>query len=396
MNISSVFCCITLFVLAGGLFSCKPKNASLSAEEKKIKETVSAPDTLKLLFTGDVIVHSTLYHSAWNEGEDSVYHFTPMFRFIRDYISSADLSVANLEVSFGGMPYSGYPLFSSPPAIADALKEAGFDILFTANNHAADRGRKGVEETIDYLEKIGIRQVGSYKDSLEKEMNYPLFVEKKGIRLAILNYTYSTNGMPVHKPNCVNLIDTAQIRFDIEKAKRRNPDFIIAGVHWGYEYQRKENKEQMKLARLLAENGVGLIIGTHPHVVQPFDTLFTKAGNQTIVIYSTGNFISNQQWRYSDGGISFEAILVKNEEQTILHSVAYEPLWVNRYKDNLKNTLFRVIPVNDYDRSPEKYKLNDDQRSRMNRFRDDTKAILTPLAYSGYYVSSKDSLPGIR
>lgn len=379
--------CMVIFLLAG-FFSCKQKGSPPVAGEdmeNTVEETVFAPDTLKLLFVGDVITHSTVYNSAKQEGGDSTYNFNPMFQFIKDYISSADLSLANLEVPLGGMPYSGYPLFSAPPEIADALKDAGFDILLTANNHVADRGRKGIEDTIDYLDKLGFRHAGSYKDSIAKAADYPLQVEMKGIRLSILSYTYDTNGMPVYKPNLVNRIDTVRILSDIRKSKQQNPDFIIACMHWGYEYQNKEHEEQRELARFLARNGIDLIVGGHPHVIQPFDTVITEEGQQTPVIYSIGNFLSNQQWRYADGGIAFEVTLVKTEEGTSLHSVAYEPFWVNRDTHPAKGTIYRIIPVNDYDHSPARYDLNADQIFRLKQFREDTRKILHNLEYGEYY-----------
>jgi len=352
--------------------------------EEVVEEVIIVPDTLRLLFAGDVMVHSTQYHAAWHEGGDTTYNFNPPFAYIKDLISSADLSLANLEVALGGKPYSGYPLFSSPPEIVDALKETGFDFLFTANNHAADKGKKGIEGTIDRIKDMGLLYTGSFKDSTDKEVNYPLRVERKNIRLAFLNYTYSTNGMPVYKPNLVNITDTIQVREDLVKARRLQPDYIITCMHWGYEYHEKEHAEQRELARFLAENGTDLIIGSHPHVVQPYDEIVNNAGDTIPVIYSLGNFISNQQWRRADGGIIFEVVLVKNEGRTYRISSAYEPFWVNRFNDSVQ-TKYRLIPVNDYLRDSAKYNLNEEQIWKMTRFYEDTKATLPNLDFSDFY-----------
>lgn len=348
--------------------------------EEVIEEVILVPDTLRLLFAGDVMVHSTQYHAAWHEGGDTAYNFNPPFTYIKDLISSADLSLANLEVALGGKPYSGYPLFSSPPEIVDALKEAGFDVLFTANNHTADKGKKGIEGTIDRIREVGLLHTGSFKDSVDKAENYPLRVEKNNIRLAFLNYTYSTNGMPVYKPNLVNLTDTAQIRDDLAKARGQQPDYIITCMHWGYEYHEKEHAEQRELARFLAENGTDLIVGAHPHVVQPYDEIVNNAGDTIPVIYSLGNFISNQQWRRADGGILFEVVLVKKEGRTSRISSAYEPFWVNRF-DDPEETKYRLIPVNDYLRDSTRYSLNEEQIRKMTRFYEDTKGTLPNLDF---------------
>lgn len=378
------------FVFMSGILcftgSCKKKNSA--AAGTTAEEPVKHPDTLRMLFVGDVIVHSTQYHAAWHEGGDSTYNFSPPFEYIKDYISSADLGFANMEVPFGGKPYSGYPMFSSPSEIADALKEAGFDILFTANNHAADKGKKGLEATIDYLDRLGLIHTGSFKDSTEKAGNYPLIVEANNIRLSILNYTYSTNGMPVYKPNIVNLIDTVEIKADLDAAKKQDTDYIITCIHWGYEYQHKEHAEQRELARFLAENGSDIIIGGHPHVVQPYHEIITTKGDTVPVIYSLGNFISNQQWRRSDGGISFELTLVKTDSLISRLPCSYEPLWVNRFNDHVRS-IYRIIPVNDYLRDSAKYALNDSQLQKMKVFYDDTRKVLHNLDFSGYYAEQE-------
>lgn len=372
---------ILILIVCAGIKALKRPQA---VTFEKVAEAVSVPDTLRLVFAGDVMVHSTQYHAARREGGDSTYNFNPPFAFIKDFISSADLSLANLEVTLGGEPYSGYPLFSSPPEIIDALKETGFDVLFMANNHTADRGRKGIEATIGRIREAGLFHTGTFRDSTDRADHHPLIVEKKNIRLAFLNYTYGTNGMPVRKPNSVNTTDTVQIREDLEKARRLRPDYIITCMHWGYEYQEKAHAEQRELARFLAENGTDMIIGSHPHVVQPYDEIINHAGDTIPVIYSLGNFISNQQWRRSDGGILFEAVLVKDRERTRRVSSAYEPFWVNRF-NYPAHTKYRLVPVNGYLNDSTGYDLDEEQLRKMYLFHEDTKAILPNLEFTGFY-----------
>lgn len=374
--------CISLFLI---LISCTNKRGNSGSQSDIPADTIPVyPDTLKLVFVGDVMGHLTQLNGARNDGGDTTYNFFPPYQFIQPYIASADLALANLEVAFGGTPYSGYPRFSSPPQIADALKECGFDVLFTANNHAVDMGKKGLENTLSYIDNLGFKYTGTFRDSTERANNYPLIIEANNIRLALLNYTYDTNGMPVYYPNIVNEIDTVLMKKDLEKAISLNPDYVITCIHWGIEYKTKENSTQRSLARFLSDNGTDIIIGSHPHVVQPYDEIVTESGKVVPVIYSLGNFISNQRDRYCDGGIAFELNLTKSDNQVSVQSTSYEPLWVNRFYVNGK-VFYRMIPVNDYHATPEKYELTDAQRDSMLLFYDDTNKILPNLPYSNYY-----------
>ena len=264
------------------------------------------PKQLTLLFAGDIMGHDTQIEAARMMGGGE-YDYSSCFRYVEPYIAAADIAIGNLEVTLAGPPYKGYPQFSSPDALANALKNAGFDILVQANNHAVDRGKAGLERTLTVLDSIGMVRSGVFRDSRERLVRYPLIVEKNGIRLALLNYTYSTNGIRVTPPNIVNSIDTFAIRQDLQKAATADPDFTIALMHWGSEYQLTENSKQQKLARFLFRNGTDAIFGSHPHVVQPIREIDGK-----LVVYSLGNMVSNQRKRYTDGGILFGMTLEKS------------------------------------------------------------------------------------
>ena len=256
---------------------------------------------LKLVFAGDIMGHDSQIASAKNIQNNS-YNYDTCFSLLKDYIQSADIAVANLEVTLAGPPYKGYPQFSSPDPLAVAAKDAGFDILITANNHALDRSKKGIERTADVLDSLGIIHTGTFKNSREREVHYPLIVEKNNIRLAILNYTYGTNGLKVKAPNIVNYIDKQQIANDLDKAKTAAPDFIIVTIHWGLEYQRQENQKQKDLAAFFYKHGADAIIGSHPHVVQPIRVQYPDVKDSSdyqLTVYSLGNFISNQRKRYT-------------------------------------------------------------------------------------------------
>jgi poly-gamma-glutamate synthesis protein (capsule biosynthesis protein) len=281
--------------------------------------------------------HDTQIESALKMG-DGEYDYSSCFSYVEPYIAAADIAIGNLEVTLAGPPFKGYPQFSSPDALAVALKNAGFDILVQANNHAVDRGKAGLERTLNVLDSMGLVRSGVFRDNRERSERYPLIVEKNGIRLALLNYTYSTNGIRVTPPNIVNSIDTATIRQDLLKAATAEPDFTIALMHWGSEYQLTENSVQQELAKFLFTNGTDAIIGSHPHVVQPIREMDGK-----LVVYSLGNMISNQRKRYTDGGIMFEMTLEKSGS-TRIAGYHYLPVWVHKPLTD-RGTAFRLVPA---------------------------------------------------
>jgi poly-gamma-glutamate synthesis protein (capsule biosynthesis protein) len=295
---------------------------------------------------------------------------------VKDYISSADIAIGNLEVTLAGAPYTGFPQFSSHQSLAYALQDAGFDVLLTANNHTLDRGKLGMERTLDVLDSIGMTHTGTFRDSAELKADYPLIVEKNNFRFALLNYTYGTNGIAVEKPNVVNYIDTVRMAADIAKAQHLKPDYIITCIHWGEEYKNKENATQRKIAAFLARHGCNLIVGGHPHVVQPLAMLPASGRDSVPVAYSLGNFISNQRERYRNGGITLDLTLTKTDSIVTLHSIGYEPFWVYRFPVN-RVSVFRLIRINDYIEHPERYPaISETDKKTMMQFYDDTRIIM--------------------
>ncbi len=343
---------------------------SLTATAQNYFQSAPEESRLKLVFTGDIMGHDTQIASALATG-DQGYDYHPCFQYLKPYFDDSDLVIGNLEVTFAGPPYKGYPQFSSPDELADALKHAGFDILVTANNHALDRRQGGLERTIEQLDRREILHTGTFTDPIPRMLSYPLVVEKNGIRVALLNYTYGTNGLKVQLPAIVNRIDTALIRQDLEKAFLAEPDFILVTMHWGDEYQRIESRAQRELAEFLFEHGADAIIGSHPHVVQPI------RGNRKgdLVAYSMGNFISNQRNRYRDGGIAFELELVKGPEGTEVAGHAYLPFWV--YKpETKKGTLFTLVPAAIDPDSIPTLQMTAGDVNRMKQFLQDTRTKL--------------------
>ena len=270
--------------------------------------TLFSQERITLLFVGDLMQHQAQIDAARTSNDR--YDYSPCFSLVKEQISKVDVAIANLEVTLGGKPYHGYPTFSAPDEFLKATKDAGFDILLTANNHCLDRGKKGLERTILMLDSLSIPYAGTYRNISERKQRYPLFIQKKGFCIALLNYTYGTNGIKVTSPNIVNYIDKEIILQDIRSAKAKKPDAIIACMHWGEEYHSLPNQEQRALADWLLQQGVTHIIGSHPHVIQPME-LRTDGFQQHVVVYSLGNFISNMSAENTDGGLIFVLQLEK-------------------------------------------------------------------------------------
>ncbi len=335
--------------------------------EAKVEKKEAAKDSLhrlKLVFVGDIMGHGDQIRSAFDP-ESGMFDYEPCFRYIRPIIESSDFAFANLELTLNDKNYySGYPLFRSPDALAGYLKQAGFDIIITTNNHSNDNNKYGLMHTLDVLDSLKLMHTGTFRDTAEWEQSYPMILEKETdgakFRLALIAYTYATNGIPTQKPNVVNEIDTAQIRKDIEKAKKSNPDMIIAYMHWGAEYQRIEAKTQSDLAKWLWSQGVDIVIGSHPHVIQPIrsDTVYnadSTEGRRVVCAYSLGNFISNQFHPvHTEIGLIFEIEIIKNDKtgKTVIGNHNYIPAWRyihNEKKKKVSEWVHTIIPVSAFE-----------------------------------------------
>ena len=335
-----------------------------------------AQDTtrLSLLFVGDIMQHDSNIAAAYNPVTGK-YDYSACFEYVAPIIRSADLAVGNLELTLAGKPYKGYPQFSAPNELAYELKRVGFDVLVTANNHSVDRGKKGIERTIDVLDTLSMIHTGTFKDSTSRATTYPLLIEKNGFRLSLLNYTYGTNGIPIPRPSMVNLIDTVQIKNDIQKAKGQRGDAIIVFFHWGDEYQSLPNKEQKRLTNLCFREGVKLVIGSHPHVLQPMEW---RNEDDQFVVYSLGNFVSGQRPRYRDGGamlwIDLQKVIQDSLSMTSIHKADYELEWVQKSNDEKKD--FVMLPLR-YFESDTAF-INDKLlRDAFDVFRKDSRTLYT-------------------
>lgn len=345
---------------------------------------------LNISFVGDIMGHDAQIRAAAGAPSEmksqnmADFNYETCFRYIKPILEKADLAVGNLELTLNGKGrYTGYPMFRSPDALASYLKEAGFDLLSTCNNHSNDGLKYGIEHTIDVLDSVGILHTGTFKNQAERDSLYPLIVEKEAdgaiFRLAFLSYTFSTNGVRTRPPSVVNKLEQNQIYKDIVKAKEANPDLIIALMHWGKEYKLDEDKRQSAYAQFLWENGVDVVIGGHPHVVQPIKTARIwkedqKLGKEVVVAYSLGNFISNQYRANTDIGLVFELELVKNSRQnrTFIGDHNYVLVWryiQGRYDSKRQAGFdwnYAVLPVAAFETAPKSYlQMQDRQLKAM-------------------------------
>ena len=289
-------------------------------------------EKLTILFTGDVMQHGPQITGAFNK-TSGTYEYDEGFKFIKPIVESKDIAVANLEITHAGKPYKGYPQFSAPDELSYSLKNTGFDILVTANNHSCDGGSKGVIRTLDILDKVGIRHTGTFRNAKEREENYPLMIEEKGIKIALLNYTYGTNGLTVAAPLIINYIDSAQIQKDVAKAKSMQADYIICAIHWGAEYKSLPNNYQKNYEAFCYELGVDMIMGGHPHVLQPIEKKIVE-GKERVTAWSMGNFVSNQRDRYKNGGIFINSTLNINKGKVQSADVNYNLFYVHAKQVN--------------------------------------------------------------
>ena len=295
---------------------------------------------LSLLIAGDLMQHMPQIKSA--KQSDGSYDYGECFAGIKAEVERADVAIANFETTLAGQPYSGYPQFSAPDDFLSAVQSAGFDIMLTANNHCVDTRRKGLERTLTMMDSLGMAHLGTYRTLDERQEHYPYLLEKNGLRIVLLNFTYDTNGIPVPQPCHVNLMDTLEIAADLDKARQMKPDAIIALPHWGIEYQTLPSKEQREMAAWLLSHGVDHIIGGHPHVAQPLEL---RNDGRNLVAWSMGNLVSNQSKPNTYGGYMVRLDITKSGLQTTLSDCYYTLYWVSRPPDNGYRHTYRILPI---------------------------------------------------
>ncbi len=343
-------------------------------------EEILEPINIDILAVGDIMFHMPQI----NSGQIAIgqYDFKPIFRHVKEYIQDADLALANYEtVTLSSRPYSGFPRFNSPHETIESLEYAGFDVLSTANNHSLDQGKEGIISTIEAIKANGMNYAGT---NLDKGME-PLVMDVEGIRIGILSYTYGLNGLDSllnaeELSYMVNLIDEEKIKEDIEELKNNDVDLILSYIHWGHEYHHQPSDYQLKLGRDMVHWGINIVFGSHPHVVQKSEIIEID-GRDNFIIYSMGNFLSNQREvtmgnPYTEDGVMVKLAIEKDleENETIIKDVEYIPTWVYRYSEDGRY-LYEILPVEDVIDGIIGLDINGAIKSRIEKSFNDTKSV---------------------
>ncbi len=343
----SVSCAVVLAVIVSGVIFAKTRdNASESTIPVSVAETILPPKEVSLVMVGDNLLHMSLVRNG--ENPDGSMNFDHLYEELLPYFQNADLSVIVQETVLGGkeLGYSGYPLFNSPQEVGDSIAKAGFDIVLHATNHTLDKGAKGVENTLEFWKKHPKVTVLGINESFD-EQNSITYIEKNGIKFALLNYTDSTNGIPKpsDKEYLVNTVNEEKIKNDLTIAEE-NAEFTIVFMHWGTEYALSENQFQQNLATIMCEYGADLIMGSHPHVLEPVKWIETENGNKALVYYSLGNYVSRQkEVNNLLGGLATVKICRENADNVYIKESSLMPI-VTHYDYNSRN--FRVYPLKEY------------------------------------------------
>ncbi len=354
-------------VLIASLAACGSSEGSSAEEGGGFSKKSEEPVSLSILCVGDIMAHSANIQAALNAGGGSTYDFTDNYEYVKPYIENADLALCNVETTFSGGTPSGYPLFCAPDELAYAMMDAGFDIGITSNNHMMDTGFDGMQRTLEILRNQGMTTAGSRYDG----ENRWIVVEKNGLKIGIIAYTYETTGINAQSVSingnyvskeAAELInsfnyneideDLGKIEEDIKAAKEEGADLIVCYMHWGNEYQREPDQHQTFMAQELADRGADIIFASHPHVLQKVDVLGSADHRNVSVFYSMGNFISNQRYetlnqnRYTEQGMLAQVDLqiMKSTGQVVAETVRVIPTWVDRYGSPLK---YSIIPLDE-------------------------------------------------
>lgn len=344
-----IFVLCLLALIKSDFFNSTNVIQDSSVESETVEEKV-APINFTMTAIGDTLCHNTQYWDAYNSSTKQ-YDFSYVYDNIKDYTSSADITIGSLETTFAGEDrgYSNYPVFNSPDSLATGLKDIGVDVISLAGNHALDYGYSGICRTIDVLDNVGISHLGTYKSA--EDHDKILIKDVKGVKIAFINYTYGTNGIPVpsDKPYCLNLIDKDLISKQIKQAKEQNVDMIVACMHWGTEYKTSANDEQKELADFLFKSGVDIILGNHPHVLEPMEnktiTLDDGSTKDVFVVYALGNFTADQRAEITRDSAILNLDITKDSDGKILiNKVSYVPIYM--YKNSAaKVHKFKILDI---------------------------------------------------
>ncbi|GAB3045512.1 CapA family protein [Virgibacillus ainsalahensis] len=356
------------------LSACSAENDTVEMdvhESKKVglqsKEALDYTQKITFAAIGDMLIHERVYQDARIENG---YDFTPMLEAVEPFLSNPTITFANQETMIGGekLGLSSYPSFNSPHEVGDALKNVGVNVVSLANNHTLDRGEEAIQQAIQHWEKIDMMYTGAYKNQVDQE-NIRVFETKEEISVAFLAYTYGTNGIPVPegKDYLVNLINKEQLAEEVAMAKEQ-ADVVALSLHFGNEYERMPNEQQKDLVQFAADKGVHVIIGHHPHVLQPVEWVTGENGNETLVIYSLGNFLSGQDEFYRRIGGILNFTITKNNKTDKQSIEIEEPRFIPTFVKFSEETDYEVVPM---------YQLTEDELSDAEEHYQEIKAHMS-------------------
>jgi poly-gamma-glutamate capsule biosynthesis protein CapA/YwtB (metallophosphatase superfamily) len=320
-------------------------NINYSIKPHSLRQENITPKHFKssatLTAVGDILIHSLVYNAAKT---GNGYDFTPMFSEVKPYLEAADITIANQETMIGGQEFglSTYPRFNSPYEVATALKDSGIDIVSIANNHTFDRGEQAILNATNFYNKLDMPYTGAYNSP--EDQSIIRTIQKNGITFSFLAYTYGTNGIPVPKDKhyMVNLLDVTKIAQDIKRANEES-DVVVVSLHFGNEYQRMPSEEQRQIAKEVVNHGADIIIGHHPHVLQPMEWIKADDGRKAFVIYSLGNFLSSQKSIYREIGGILTLTVHKNSNGREMEINIENPTFISTYVSRAHG--YKIVPL---------------------------------------------------
>ena len=381
---------ITISILSFFIFN-SPSTFRFEESNRIIIEKDSSV-IISISVVGDLMCHSPQFEYA-KVSKDS-FDFTPVFQRVKTYLLESDFTFGNLETVTAGKEnggYTGYPFFNTPSEYITVLKEVGFDLLVTANNHALDRSEKGILKTIDEISIRKLGYVGTFRSQRDRD-SIRIF-DIKGIKIAVLAYSYGTNGNPTpnNKSYLINLIDYNLIEKDIQAARMSGAELVLVHFHFGEEYKREPVQFQKNVVNKTIEFGADIIIGGHPHVIQPVNFYETKNDklDTGFVAYSMGNFFSNQRKKYTDAGmiltIKIKKDLINNKIK--INEVNYLPTLVFKgFTANGKE--YVIIPSTNF--TDTIVNLTKSEYEKMNQAFNDTRYIINKYTNNSKLRERKD------
>ncbi|MCF8413744.1 MAG: CapA family protein [Melioribacteraceae bacterium] len=343
----------------------------LSQTDSTVSFTISA--------VGDLMCHSTQFKYA--KVDTDKYDFGKVFSSIAPYLSQSDVTIGNIETVFAGRDkgIAGYPVFNTPDEYLDALKDAGFDVLVTANNHSLDMDVEGLLRTNNLIREKKMEPVGTFVSEADRDS--VRIYEYNGLKVGITSYTYATNirSAPKDSSYLINYIQDSIIKNDIQNLRNAGAELVITFFHFGTEYERYPSGYQKRVVQNTISYGADIILGCHPHVVQPFEYFQSEESNidRGFVAYSLGNFVSNQRWQYSDGGvivnIEVEKLMPNNSLK--LKNVSFVPVWVYKGVVNYDAEYF-ILPSRISETGSFPSYFTDEDKALMKQSYFDTREII--------------------